>query len=94
MSTRETYIAKMKLQLDEFNAAIDELEIKAGKATGIARKKYRAEMVMVHRQAQLFLGKLDELKSSSEDAWVDLAAGVDKTREAFVHSFHNLQSQL
>ena len=38
-------------------------------------------------------GKLDELKSASEDKWDALVAEMDKIRDAFVHSFHYFKSR-
>jgi hypothetical protein len=94
MLTKETYIEQMKMQLDDWNAEIDELEIKAAKATGLARKKCRAEIVKLHRQSHLLADKLDQIKSANEDSWESVVEGVEEMRASVVRSFHYLQSQL
>lgn len=94
MKNRDQYIAKMKLQLDELNAAMNELETKAQDAKQDAREKYKAEMAKLRQQSQLALDKLDELKAAGEDSWESLVAGTEKVRDAFVHSFHYFKSQL
>jgi uncharacterized alpha-E superfamily protein len=83
----------MKLQLDELNAAMDELETKAQEAKADARDKYKAEMLKLRHQSELAVDKLDELKSATEDSWENLIAGTEKVRDAFVHSFHYFKSQ-
>ncbi len=79
MTTRETYIAKMKLQLDELNLQMDKLEAKAQEAREDVRDKYRAEMVKVHAQ---------------ESSWDAMVAEAEKIRQAFVHSFSYFKSQV
>jgi hypothetical protein len=93
MPTKEMYIVKMNQQLDEMKEAIDALEVEARKAGGVARKKYLFELTKLRRQAQLLARKLDELKSVAENSWENMIADVEKMRDAFVHSFHYLQSQ-
>jgi hypothetical protein len=94
MSNRAAYIAKMKLQLDEWNTAMTELEVKARKAKEDVRDKYTAEMSKLRQQSQLAKDKLDELKAAGEDSWESLVAGTEKVRDAFIHSFHYFKSQL
>ena len=94
MKNRDQYIAKMKLQLDELNAAMNQLEAKAQEAKHDARDKYKAEMAKLRQQSQLAFDKLDELKAAGEDSWENLAAGTEKVRDALVHSFHYFKSQL
>ena len=94
MTTRDEYIAKMKLQLVELNAAMNELESSAQEAKQDAREKYKAEMEKLRQQSQLAFDKLDDLKAVSEDSWENLVAGTEKVRHALTHSFHDFKSQL
>jgi predicted nucleic acid-binding Zn-ribbon protein len=94
MSTRDAYVAKMKLQLDELNAKMDDLEIKAKVAKAEALDKYKEEMAKLHAESRLAVAKLDELKASGEDRWEALVADMEKTRDAFIHSFRYFKSQL
>jgi ATP/maltotriose-dependent transcriptional regulator MalT len=94
MSNRDMYFAKMKLQLDEWNAALNELEAEAQKAKEEMRGRYKAEMSELRQQSQLAIDKLDELKAASEESWESLVAGTEKVRDAFIHSFHYFKSQL
>jgi peptidoglycan hydrolase CwlO-like protein len=93
-SSRDAYVAKVKSQLDELNATIDELQAKAKDARHDARVRYDAEMTKLQEQSAAARARLDELKAAGEDNWRSMVAGMDKVREAFVHSFHYFKSQL
>ncbi len=94
MTSRTEYIEKMKRQLDELNASMNELEAKAHEAKVEARYKYKEEMGKLRRQSQLAANKLEEIKTAGEDSWQNMIAGTEKMRDAFIHSFHYFKSQL
>jgi len=94
MSKRDAYVAKMKLQLDELNAKMAELEVKAKEAKEDAHDKYNEELGKLRHQSKLAVAKLDELKASGEDKWEAMVAETEKIRDAFVHSFNYFKSQL
>jgi hypothetical protein len=94
MSNRDIYIEKMKLQLDELNASMNELEARTKEAKEDAREKCNAEMGKLRTQSKLALDKLEEMKAAGEDSWQNLIAGTEKVRDAFIHSFHYFKSQV
>ncbi|MBA3058936.1 MAG: hypothetical protein KJ614_16540 [Gammaproteobacteria bacterium] len=94
MSTRDEYIAKMKLQLDELDAQMTKLEAKAQAAKDDAHDKYKEEMAKLRHQSKLAKGKLDDLMDAGEDKWDALVAEMEKVRDAFKHSFSYFKSQL
>ncbi|MES2046847.1 MAG: hypothetical protein V4447_00485 [Pseudomonadota bacterium] len=94
MSTRDSYIEKMKAQLDELNATLNELEVNAHQAKNDVHEKYLAEMSKLREQSQLAIEKLDELKTGGEESWKSMVADTEKVRDAFVKSFHYFKSQL
>ena len=94
MSSRDQYIEKMKTQLDELNATLNELEVKAHQAKNDVHEKYLVEMSKLREQSQLAIGRLDELKTDGEDSWKSMVADTEKVRDAFVKSFHYFKSQL
>lgn len=91
---RDAYVARMKLQLDDLNTKMDELEAKAKEAKEDARDKYKEEMSKLRHQSKLAVTKLDELKAAGEDKWDAMVAEMDKIRDAFTHSFNYFKSQL
>ncbi len=94
MSKRDAYIAKMKLQLDELNTKMGNVEAKAREAKEDARDKYNEEMGKLRAQSHLAVVKLDELKAASEDTWDKMVAEMEKVRDAFTHSFNYFKSQV
>lgn len=94
MTTRDIYISKMKLQLDELNLQMGKLEVRAQEAREDLRDTYQAEMKKLHEQSETAKTKLADLQSSSETAWDNMVTEMDKVRDAFVHSFHYFKSQI
>jgi F0F1-type ATP synthase membrane subunit b/b' len=94
MSKRDDYIAKTKLQLDELDAKMDQLEAKATEAKEDARVKYKEEMAKLRQQSKLAKAKIEELKVAGEDKWEAMVAETEKIRDAFAHSFNYFKSQL
>lgn len=94
MSKKDSYIAKIKLQLDELDAKMTKVEGKAQEAKEDARDKYKEEMGKLRKQSKLAIAKLDELKAASEDTWETMVTEMEKVRDAFTHSFAYFKSQL
>ncbi|OQW87712.1 MAG: hypothetical protein BWK72_12490 [Rhodoferax ferrireducens] len=94
MTTRDTYINKMKLQLDELNLQMDKLEARAQEAREDVRDKYKLEMAKLHAQSKAAKAKLADMQASSESAWDSMVTEMDKVRDAFVHSFSYFKSQV
>ena len=94
MTTREEYIVKMKLQLDELNISIAEYESKAHQAQSDAQIAYRDSLFKLRQQLKLTHEKLDELKSSSESSWDQLVVETEHIRDVFLDSFHYFKSHL
>jgi len=94
MSKRDAYVEKMKLQLDELNAKMNDLEARAQEAKADVRDKYREEMKKLRHQSKLAVAKLNEIETAGEGAWEAMVTEMEKIRDAFTHSFHYFKSQL
>jgi len=95
MQNKDAYISKMKLQLDELNAALDVLEARAQIMRVDVSCLFKAEMRgLLRKQSQLVIEKLNELDAANDDSWEQIVAGTEKVRDAFIYSFHNFKSQL
>ncbi len=94
MKTKETYIAKMKLQLDELDAKMNALEAKAKDAKEAAHDKYVEDMAKLRAQSKLAKTKFDALVEAGEDKWDNMVEEMEKVRDAFAHSFNYFKSQL
>jgi len=94
MTKRETYIAKMHLQLEELNQTMQSLDAKAKDAKEDARDKYREELAILKAKSKLAVDKLEAMKEATEDGWEAMVAEMEKVRDAFTHSFRYFKSQL
>jgi uncharacterized coiled-coil DUF342 family protein len=80
--TRDTYVQKMKAQLDRWNEEIDRLAARAAEVKADAREEYRARIEDLRTKRHVAEGKLDELRHSGEEAWSDLKAGMELAWES------------
>lgn len=94
MSKRDEYVAKMRSQLDDMNAQLDELAEKSSNAKKEMQAKYKQEMADLRAQSACANTKLDELKASGKDSWDSMVAEMDKIGDAFKHSYNYFKSQL
>jgi predicted nucleic acid-binding Zn-ribbon protein len=93
MTTRDDYVAKMKSQLDDLNAKIDKLASKSDSAKKEMQARYKQEMADLRAKSSQASAKLDDLKNAGEDAWENVVAEMEKTRDAFKHSYNYFKSQ-
>ncbi len=77
MSSRDEFVAKLKVQLDSWNAQIDELEAKAAQASGDTRAKYEEQVDVLRDRQEEARDKLGEIRAASEGAWEELRAGAE-----------------
>jgi len=94
MSKQDTYVAKMKLQLDELNLKMKAIEIKAKEAKDDAGDVYMRQMAKLRADSDTARLKLEELRGASEDSWHKMVGEMEKMREAFVHAFHDFKSRV
>ena len=78
MNNRDEYVAKMKAQLDQWNADIATWEAKAQDAQAEARAEYekRLEALRQHREQAMYQMKL--LQSAAGEAWLEMMRGTEE----------------
>ena len=98
MQARNTYIAKMKEELDKLDVRLHELELAAENMQEDTRERYKLEVKKVREQSELAKEKMSSLLSkwaeSSEESWDAMVLETEKIRDAFVKSFHYFKSQI
>ena len=77
MKNREEYIDKLAAQLKEWSAKIDELEVKARAAKEDAKHGYENQVSELKKKREIATRKLQELKSTSSEAWDVVKAGAE-----------------
>ncbi len=88
MVNREEYQGKMEAQLSEWGAEIDKLKARADKAAADTRQDYFDQVEALHAKQASMQTKLQELKTSSDDAWEDLKDGLDHSWNQIRGSFN------
>ena len=87
MSTRDAYVAKLKAQIDDWNADLTKFETKAGLAAADARIKYEQSLDSLRAERDAVHEKVEQIQESSEDAWEEVQAGAEdlweRTKAAF-----------
>lgn len=94
MSKRDEYVAKLKDQIDETNAMIDELERKAADASSAAEKKYHDQIAKLRTEVDEASDKLEQLRSAAEDRWEELVDSVEHIGKTLKQSYNYFKSQL
>ena len=96
MSKRDDYVAKLKVQLDEWNAEVSKWEAKAKGAQAEARVEYEKQLEALRRQRDEATEQMRKIQAAAGDAWQDLARGADeawaKAREAFAKASSRFHS--
>ena len=87
MSNRDEYVAKLKAQLDQWNAEIAKWEAKARAAQAEMRLDAEKQLDAYRRQRDEAVEHMRKMQAASGEAWRDLMHGAEdawaKVREAF-----------
>lgn len=94
MTERDTYVENMKLELDELNDQLNSFETKVTHARQDARERYALELAKLRGHSRVALKKWADLQASSEESWHQRVCDMDRTRDAFIHAFHDFRARL
>ncbi len=95
MERNDAYVAKLKKQLDEWNAELNQWQVKAQKSSADVRAQYEDQIANLTKKKDQLSGKLAQLQSSTTEAGGDLRRGVDESwlhlKDAFTHARKRFQ---
>ena len=86
---REEYIDTMSKRLKEWSVKLDELAVQIGTAGADMKSAYEQRIRDIKAKRDILSQKLQELRSSSGDAWKTLTAGVDNAWDEFKDAFRS-----
>lgn len=92
MESRHEYVEKLKQKLDEWNAKIDELEVKAKLAEMENRSKYESQLEQLKQHRDEIKEKINKMPESSEQAYRDLRKGIEGAWESLTDAYHKAKS--
>lgn len=87
MTTRDEYVARLKAQLDEWNAQAAVWEEKAKHAQAEMQAAYQKQLEAVRAQQENALYQMRLLQNASADAWKDMTAGADAVWKQMQETF-------
>jgi predicted nucleic acid-binding Zn-ribbon protein len=90
---RDAYVDKLKAQLDEWNADIDNLAAKAAQAEAEAKVEYQNQLDDLRAKRDDVMDKLAAVEQSGEGAWEDLKIGLENSWEILKVSFNKAKTE-
>lgn len=90
---RKAYEEKFDAQLKEWSAEIALLNAKADKAKAEAKIEYYKTIEALQGKQDTARAKLQELRTTSDDAWEDLEAGAENVWSEVKTAFHSAASR-
>jgi multidrug resistance efflux pump len=93
MEDRNKYIAKMSARLKILNADIKKLEAKADLVKIDAKANYRKQVKDIKNKRDEAQKKIKQIQKSSEEAWVELKTGFEKSWNTLSDSVKNTLAQ-
>ena len=93
MDSRQDYLERLKLKLDEWNAKIDELEVQAKLAEMENREKYESELARLRNQRDELADRIDKMRDAGEKAFEELRAGAEQAWESLADAYKRAREQ-
>jgi len=93
MSTKDQYVKRMQAKLDEWNAEIDALITKAGRAKAGLKVEYGEQIEALKTKQAAARLKLGEMQQAGESAWEDLKAGLEQAWSAMGEAVDTARSR-
>ena len=91
--TQDEYVAKLKGQLDQWNAQVRDWEAKAAAAQDRLREQYLKQLEQVAAQRERVMVELRRVQGASMDAWHDLMRGADQAWKSMHEAFERARSE-
>ena len=96
METKDSYLKKMKAELDDlnykWNIERNKIEAKAQHAKVEVKKKYEENLKTLQKKRAKMSQKLDQIDVASEDAWRDVKEGVDNAWQSLNEAIKKARS--
>ena len=93
MKNRDEYVAKLKGQLDQWNAEAGKWEAKAKVAQAGMKAEYEKQLEHYHKRRDEALARLREVQSASADAWSEMMRGADAAFKSMQEAFERARSK-
>jgi uncharacterized protein with von Willebrand factor type A (vWA) domain len=93
MGTRDEYVKKMLVKLEEWNTEINTLSAKAEKVTANARHEFSEQIDSLKARQAAARQKVEELQHSGDGAWEDMKSGIEMAWSAMGEAIDSARSR-
>jgi outer membrane murein-binding lipoprotein Lpp len=91
---RTKYMTAVADSLDSYKMRIEHLQMRAGQMMGEAHAGMHEQMQALHDKQQHAEQMLDQMKTSSGDAWMDMMAGMDRAMDDLGQTYRKAAADL
>jgi hypothetical protein len=91
--TRDEYVAKLKSQIDNWNAEAAKWEAKAKQAQAGMQADYERQLAQFRTRRDTAMNEVQRLQNASADAWKDMMQGADAAFKSMQAAFEKARSE-
>jgi lipid II:glycine glycyltransferase (peptidoglycan interpeptide bridge formation enzyme) len=93
MMNRDEYLAKLKTQLDQWNAEAARWEAKAKDAQAGMKAEYARQLEQLEKRREDALAQMRKVQSATGDAWSEMMRGADAAFKGMQDAFERARSK-
>jgi lipid II:glycine glycyltransferase (peptidoglycan interpeptide bridge formation enzyme) len=90
---RDEYVAKLKSQIDQWNAEAAKWEAKAKQAQAGMQAEYQRQLAQFRTQRDATMNEVRRVQNASADAWKDMIQGADAAFKSMQAAFEQARSE-
>ena len=91
--TRDEYVAKLKSQIDNWNAEAAKWEAKAKQAQAGMQADYERQLAQFRTRRDTAMNEVQRLQNASADAWKAMMQGADAALKSMQAAFEKARSE-
>jgi predicted small secreted protein len=91
---KEEYQRSLTAQMKEIDVKIDELKVKAGRASDSVKAEFPRDMEALDRQKAVLAEKMEAVKSSSASKWHEVKAGANSAMDSVKQTYEKAKAKL
>ena len=91
---KEEYQRSLTAQMREIDVKIDELKVKAGRASDAVKAEFARDMEALDRHKAVLAEKMEAVKSSSASKWNEVKAGANSAMDSVKQAYERAKAKL
>jgi predicted small secreted protein len=91
---KEEYQRDLSNQMRELDTKIDELKVKASKASDSTKAEFNRNMESLEKEKAVLAEKMEAVKTSTASSWNSVKAGTDSAMESVKKAYEKAKASL